>query len=146
MQQAIRIPAKALVLVADARKALFISNAGNAIEPQLQIDKVLEAAANPPTHAQGVDRPGRVAMGSHRSAVDQTDWHEQGEAQFAELVMETLAGQSARALILVAAPAFLAELRHRMPQQMKERVLAEIPKDLTHLPLRDIEAHLVERK
>ena len=39
---------------------------------------------NPPTHEQGSDRPGRshASVGSARSAVGQTDWHDQAEHDF----------------------------------------------------------------
>jgi protein required for attachment to host cells len=142
MSHHVTIPADARVLVADGRKALFLSNVGNTASPNLQVEKVLEAGDNPPTHSQGSDRPGRTAMGTQRSAVEQTDWHKQGEARFAATVMKELGAEPDRATIIVAAPAFLAELRRHLPQQLKSKVLAEIPKDLTHLPVGEIEKHL----
>jgi protein required for attachment to host cells len=70
----LKIPHNALVFVGDGRKALFLRNDGDAIAPNLRTEKVFEDA-NPSTHDQGSDRPGRVseaALPGRRSAVDPT--------------------------------------------------------------------------
>jgi protein required for attachment to host cells len=144
MSEQIRIPADARVLVADATKALFLSNVGSALSPKLRVERVIDAGDNPPTSAQGSDRPGRVQFGERRSSVGQTDWHRQAEAAFAAEVMAALSAEDEnRPLVLVAPPAFLAELRHRFSASVKSRLLVEIAKDLTPMPVDAIEKNLV---
>jgi protein required for attachment to host cells len=143
MSSSLRIPNEARLVVADAKKALFLSNVGDAAFPNLRVDRVINAADNPRTSDQGADRPGRSGFDERRSAVGQTDWHRQAEARFAAEVMAALAAEDQpRALILVAPPAFLAEMRHHLPAHLKSKVTAEIAKDLTHLSISEIEKNL----
>ena len=72
------LPHDAFVFVGDGRKALFLRNAGDAKFPNLVTEHVF-AEANPATHDQGSDRPGRSEASAHssqRSAMEPTDWHE----------------------------------------------------------------------
>jgi protein required for attachment to host cells len=143
MSASLTIPAGARVVVADARKALFLTNRGDALYPNLSVVRTLHAAPNPRTSEQGADRPGRTGFAGRKSAVGQTDWHRQGEEHFAAQVVEALAAdQGTDPLFLVAAPSFLAELRRRLPASVKSSIRAEIAKDLTHLPVGEIERHL----
>ena len=144
MATAIRIPYGAWVVVADARKVLQLSNDGDEHNLDLRVRQTIEAPANERTSSQGSDRPGRAFSGSRRSAVGQTDWHQLAEAQFAASVVKSLFGkEQPHALILVAPPTFLAELRKHLPDRVKSAVIAEIDKDLTHLPVAEIERHLL---
>ena len=145
----LKIPHNALVFVGDGRKALFLRNDGDAISPNLRTEKVFEEE-NPPTHEQGSDRPGRVgeaALGGRRSAVEPTDWHDIEEHHFARKVataMEQMVRTSkAKVLIVVAPPRTLAELRNVFHSDVKACVVAEINKDLTNLPVGEIEKHLL---
>ena len=146
MPSSIPVPAEAHVVVCDASKALFIANKGDAVHPNLQVVSVMEAPPNPPTHESGTDRPGRVAMGSHRSAVEQTDWHRQAEQAFAEAICEKLRPllENARkaTLFLVAPPRMLGLLRAGISQEGYKIHLVEINKDLTMLPTFQIESLL----
>jgi len=45
-------------------------------------------------------------------------------------------------LIISAAPALLGKLRAALPEVVRERVLAEVDKDLTHIPLEALRTHL----
>lgn len=139
----LRISHGAWVLVADARKALLLYNEGDPTYPNLKTLQTIEAGKNPATSAQGSDRPGRAVTGERRSAVGQTDWHAQAEAQFAVHVVNTLFKSPPPVpVILVAPPAFLAEIRKHLSEQAREKVVAEIAKDLTHEPVSEIEKHL----
>lgn len=144
----IEIPHNAWVLVADGRKALLLRNEGDGLYPNLKVAHVLEAPANPRSVEQGADRPGRLASGTHRSAVEQTDLHEANERAFATRVAELLEeklGRSTEAVILAAAPRTLSALRKALPPTVHPLLLAEINKDLTHLTAYEIERHLVGR-
>jgi protein required for attachment to host cells len=145
----VAIPNGALVFVGDGRKALFLRNDGDEAFPNLTTEHVF-LDKNPSTHAQGTDRPGRAfqAAGNHaRSSVAQTDWHELEEHQFADrvaAVLERLVRQEKiKALVIVAPPKTLADLRGVLHADVKARVVAELNKDLTNHPVYEIEKHLV---
>lgn len=149
MKSNLKIPHNALVFVGDGRKALFLRNHGDAISPNLRMEKVFEEE-NPPTHEQGSDRPGHLSEagpGGRRSAVEPTDWHDIEEHRFAQRVAATMENMvrttRAKALIVVAPPRTLADLRNAFHSDVKACVVAEINKDLTKLPLGEIEKHLV---
>ncbi|CAN7637765.1 baeRF12 domain-containing protein [Neorhizobium sp. LjRoot104] len=140
------IPYNARILVADARKALLLRNTGTAFNLMLEVEEVIEAPTNASAREQGTDRPGRAAMGSHRSSLGQTDFHEQQEDRFVSMVAEKLEaiceGKTIHQLFVVAPPKALADLRRAMPEAVKSRIVAEYDKDLVNLSLGDIQKHL----
>jgi len=143
------IPHDALIFVGDGRKVLFLRNAGDAKFLNLKTEQVF-IDDNPPTHEQGTDRPGRGFKRAHtnqRSGMDDTDWHELEEHRFAQRVaaaMERLVREhKAHALVIVAPPRTLADLRQSFHPDVKRLIIAEIDKDLTKHPVGEIEKHLV---
>ncbi len=137
------IPHEGYVVVCDGRKALVLRNAGHPLRPDLQVQRVLEAPPNPPTHLQGTDRPPRVRLGDRRSAIAQTDWHALAERQFAGAVAQALGAiDPLAALVVVAPPRALAELRQALPERLRQVIVAEIDKDLTKHPVDEIRRHL----
>ncbi|KGD96387.1 MULTISPECIES: host attachment family protein [Rhizobium/Agrobacterium group] len=140
------IPYNARVLVSDAKKALLLRNTGTAFNLTLEVEQVIEAPKNAPTHEQGTDRPGRTATGSHRSSVGQTDFHELEEDRFSAMIAEKLEAiceeNDIDKLFIVAPPKALADLRQAMPEAVKRRIVAEYAKDLVNLPVQEIEKHL----
>jgi protein required for attachment to host cells len=146
MGSALKLPHKAWVLVCDGRKALFLQNEGDKLFPNLKVRRVFHAADNPATHEQGTDRPGRAVMGTHRSAMDETDWHEIAEHRFAAEIAAALVrlhqAEPLESLVIVAPPRTLADLRHALPKEIRQAVLEEIDKDLTKIPADEIERHL----
>jgi len=145
----ISIPHDTIVFVGDGRKALFLRNAGDEKFPDLKTEQVF-VDQNPATRDQGSDKPGRLFAGptapNRRSAVEPTDWHELEEHRFAQRVaaaMEQLAHEhKTAALVVVAPPRTLADLRHAFHADVKKRIVAEIDRDLTKHPLYEIEKHL----
>ena len=97
------------VVVCDGAKALVLENAGDETFPNLKTKEVYEQDV-PATHEQGTDQPGRAfnSVGTRRSAVEQTDWHEQEESRFLRrLVSHLEAAVKARefeSLVVVAPP------------------------------------------
>jgi protein required for attachment to host cells len=139
------IPHDAFVFVGDGRKALFLRNAGDEKFPNLVTERVL-VDENPPTHEQGTDRPGRGFASAHttrHSAMETTDWHEIEEHRFVQRVSAALEGlvreRAATALVIVAPPRALADIRHALHADVKARIVGEIDKDLAKHPVRDIE-------
>jgi protein required for attachment to host cells len=143
----IRIGHGVRVIVADGRKALLLCNEGSALDPELRLEKLLEAPPNPPTHEQGSDAPGRAMVPGRKSAVGQTDWHQRGEERFvadaAKLLGQICLDRDAKGLIVAAPPKALADIRKALPKALRPLIVAEFDKDLTKLPIDEIESHLV---
>ena len=139
-----RIPARALILIGDGEKALFLRNQGTEAHPRLDVERVLEHA-DPASREQGSDRPGRYMGpdGHGRSAVEEVDWHSLEKDRFArEMAQHLYRMAHARAfedLVLVAPPRVLGELRQHLHPEVADKVRAELTKDLTMHPI----AHIV---
>jgi protein required for attachment to host cells len=140
------IPHGALVLVGDGKKALFFRNEGTPLQVNLVVERVL-AQPDLSTREQGTSPPGRYASaGGPRSSMEQTDWHQLSEDRFAHEIAAALY-QLAHAnayneLVLVAPPKVLGVLRDSLHAEVKKRLIAEIPKDLTGQPKADIARHI----
>jgi protein required for attachment to host cells len=136
------------VVVCDGTKALVLENAGDDVFPNLRTKEVY-AQKDPKTHEQGTDAPGRVhqSVGTMRSAVEQTDWHERAEAAFLQDLASRLdaavAAGETKAVILVAPPRALGVLRRSYSPRLRDALRAEIDKDLVKKPVHEIEKHLV---
>jgi protein required for attachment to host cells len=141
-----KLPHEARVLVADGRKALLLRNQGDELHLNLQLEQAFEAPSNPPTHDQGADVPGRAMMRGRRSAMEQTDWHSRAEKAFAHDVTarvdEICYREHVKALMVIAPPKALADLRAAFPDRLRSLVIGELDKDLTRHPIYDIERHL----
>jgi len=137
------IPTDAWIFVGDGRKALFLRNRGTALKPDLVVENVF-ADDNPPTHVQGSDRPGRAfsSVGTIRSGMEQTDWHDLEEHRFARRVaqaLETVVRSHRPNKLFIVAPArTLADLRRALHPDVRKAVAAEIAKDLTGHPVPEI--------
>jgi protein required for attachment to host cells len=135
------------VVVCDGAKALVLENVGDEVHPNLKTRQVYEHKAAK-THEQGTDAPGRAiqSVGAKRSAMEQTDWHEQEEHKFlADLVGKLDAAVTAgetKALVMVAPPRALGVIRQAYSPRLKEALRAEIDKDLVKMPVHEIEKHL----
>jgi protein required for attachment to host cells len=145
----LRIPHNAWLLVGDGEKALILRNEGDADYPNLIVERMFEHD-NPPTREQGSDRPGRMpdASGTHRSAVENADWHRLGKAAFARTIADRLyklahAGRFDE-LIIVAPPHTLGELRGHLHSEVRARTIAEVDKTLTQHPVHEIERVLTK--
>jgi protein required for attachment to host cells len=143
----LRVPSGALVLVGDGRKALFLRNKGAPTHIELVAERVLEHA-DPPTREQGTDKPGRYhgSDGLSRSAYEEVDWHQLAEDRFAAEIggaLNRLALENRfRHLVLVAPPKVLGAVRNKLHKETAERVVGEIPKDLTSHPIPEIAQRL----
>jgi protein required for attachment to host cells len=135
------------VVVCDGAKALVLENVGDEVHPNLKTRQVYEQKA-PKTHEQGTDAPGRAlqSVGAKRSAMEQTDWHEQDEQHFlTDLVRKldaAVTAGDAKAIVIVAPPRALGVIRQTYSPRLKEALRAEIDKDLVKMPVHEIEKHL----
>lgn len=143
------IPHDGFVFVGDGRKALFLRNDGDEKFLNLKTERVF-VDKNPPTHEQGTDQPGRTfsSVDARRGAIAQADWHELEERHFAREVAGALEKivreRKVKVLVIAAPPRTLSALRQAFHGDVKSRILAEIDKDLTKLPVYEIEKHLVD--
>lgn len=144
----LKIPHNAFVFVGDGRKALFLRNDGDEKFPNLKTETVF-AEEHPSSHDQGTERPGRVSKASQsgqRSTVEPTDWHDIEERHFARKVAaaleQVIRERKVQALVVVAPPRTLADLRDAFHADVKACIVAEINKDLTKHPVWEIEKHL----
>lgn len=135
----IRIPAGALVLLVDGKRARFLRNKGTALHVRLETEQLLEQD-NPPTHEQGSDRPGRFLRADRvsRSSMEQTDWHQLAEDRFAvrlaHLLYRMAHAHEFKHLVIAAPPKTLGVLRSALHPEVTARILAQIPKDLARFP------------
>lgn len=133
-----------LMLIGDGRKALFLRNKGTPQRLNLEVEQVLEQE-NPATREQGTDRPGRSiqSVGTARSAMEQVDWHYLAEERFAGTIAEALYrlahGNHFDRLVVVAPAKVLGNLRQAFHAEVAERIVAEVPKELTSHPIPEIE-------
>lgn len=135
------------VVVCDGAKAMILENIGNSLAPKLRTIEV-HRQDDPKTHELGTDAPGRSfnSVDGRRSAMQQTDWHDQAEERF----LHQLAGRldaavtsgAAKALIVVAPPRALGVLRDAYSPHLREALQGELDKDFVKLPLHEIEKHL----
>ncbi len=143
------IPHGGFVFVGDGRKALFLRNDGDDKFLHLKTERVFVDQNNPPMREQGSDQPGRAfsSIDGRRGAMEQADWHELEERHFAREVAAALVKivreRKIKALVVAAPPRTLSELRQAFHADVKTRIVAEIDKDLTKLPVYEIEKHLV---
>jgi len=137
------------VVVADSEKALFLENVGEADHPHFRVRRKKEQE-NPPHRDQAANRPGRYhdSGPNQKSAHEETDFHELAKDRFASELAEMLYHRAHNnlfsKLILDAAPEVLGALRKEMHKTVVERVIAEVPKALTHVPLDQLEERLAK--
>ncbi|HVF37239.1 MAG TPA: host attachment family protein [Sphingomicrobium sp.] len=139
----------ALVLVTDGRKTLFFRNEGD----ENQIDLRTEAhdeREDAPDREMKTDAPGTQGQSagySGRVAYEETDFHQLEEDRWAhgaaEEVNKRALAKDFEALVIIAPPKTLGELRKKLHKEAHRRVVCEIDKEMTGRPIPDIEALLV---
>jgi protein required for attachment to host cells len=136
------------VLVCDGANALLLKNVGDAITPKLSVVHSQKQSV-PPTRELGRDAPPRVfqRVGAKRSSVERPDLHDLQEERFARDIAKDiearLSSDEIEALIVAAPPRFLADLRKFFPNSVRKVIVAELAKNLTNLPTKEIEDYIV---
>jgi protein required for attachment to host cells len=136
------------VVVCDGGKFLILENAGDEKFPNLRMKETM-TQENPRTHEQGRGAPGRVheSAGTAHSSVENHDLHDAAERSFLEALAARLdkavtQGET-KNLFLAAPPRALGMIRQAYTDAVRGALRAEIDKDLTGLPVYEIEKHLV---
>ena len=144
-----QVPHNSFILVADGQKMLFFRNEGDTDYPNLVVD-TKTVQDNPADRDQKTDAPGRAfnSIGANRSAMAETDFHQQEEDRFAAeaagMLKERALGNDFESLIVVAPPRTLGEMRKHYHKEVEKRLVGEIAKDLTGHPVADIERIIAE--
>jgi len=138
------IPNQALVLVADGRKMLFLRNHGGPARLDLRTEAHDERQDAKDSDMK-TDGPGLTGQsgGYGRPAMDETDYHQQAEDQWAKDAADQLNRRALAndydALAIVAPPKTLGELRKHFHKETGRRIVATFNKEMTDRPLADIE-------
>lgn len=143
----IKIPWESWVVVCDGAKALIMQNADDNQMMNLQVQETL-TQPNIADRDLGSGKPGRShqANGTSGSAVQETSWHDQAEEDFLKRVAvkldELVRDKDAKRIVLVAPPRALGQIRPNLRADTQSAITAEVAKDLTNLPVDQIERHL----
>lgn len=142
----------AWVLVADGHRARVLERLSLGA-PWEELEAEAMQVFDPPSHALGTERPGRVheSVGTTRHAIEpRQDPHDARKAAFARDLAHRLeaAAEAKRfaRLILVAPPAFLGHLRDALGDATRQRLKGSLDLDLTKAPLAEIVAHLPDHR
>ena len=144
----VHIPARALVLVGDGRRALFLRNRGTPRHVELVVEREMEHE-DARTRDLKTDRPGRKpgSDGVSQSAIEEVDRHQQAETRFAADVASALYqmenAHQFDELVVVAPPRMLGDLRAALHPEVEARVVAEVAKDLVSRPVPELAKLLV---
>jgi protein required for attachment to host cells len=144
------------IVICDGRKALFMVNAGDAKYLNLKVVEERESPS-PATREQGSDRPGRVhqsvsstgaavGRGGSRSAVGQTDWHDQDERDFlrtvADRINRAVRDGETKDLVIAAPPRALGVLKPLLSPAAHAALRGALDKDYVNMPVYEIEKKL----
>jgi protein required for attachment to host cells len=142
------LPHRALVLVADGTKVLFLRNHGD----QNQIDLRTEshdARENRKDRDIKTDAPGtsKQSFGYGRPAMEETDFQQQEEDRWVKDAADELKKRALRndfdALAVIAPPKALGVLKKNLHKEVQKRIVVTINKEMTDRPIPDIEELLV---
>lgn len=143
-------PIKTWILIADGARARILLNEGPGHGLTNLPDAVFETS-HAPSRDIDADRHGRSfeSTGSKRHAMSpKTDGHRRQKILFASRLSDYLAKALDRSafdrLIIVAAPVTLGDLRAKISDRVLETVSGEIAKDLTAIPVRDLDSYLTD--
>lgn len=142
------IPNRALVLVTDGRKLLFLRNHGDENQIDLRTEAHDERADLSDSELK-TDAPGTSfqSFSPGRSSYEETDFHQQGEDRWVKDAAEELKRRALRndfdALVIIAPPKALGVLRKDLHKEVERRVVATYNKEMTDRPVSDIEDLLV---
>jgi len=139
-----KVPNNSVVLVADGRKSLFFRNQGDEEFLNLSVERK-ELHENPAHHEQASDSAGMAmnVIGGHGGSMEEVDFHQLEEDRFAADTAERLKARALDndfdSLIVVAPPRTLGELRKHYHKEVEKRLVGEVAKDLTNVPVDEIE-------
>lgn len=139
-------PTKTWIVMTDAQTVRIAENDG----PGKGIFGLSTQGLKAPQITELSDAPGMTSApaGPNRGGISDPDLKGQAAAAFADDIVKyldvALRGDQFQRLVLAASPAMLGILRKKLSKPLQKVMLAEIPKDLTHLPLDNLPDHLAD--
>lgn len=136
---------KCLIVVADGERAKFLTKDKMDIVP---VQATTHRPDELPTHKDlGSGKPGtggHNAGSSFHAMTPHTDYHRAEKDAFAhEISQKVNEMQDAyEEIILIAPPLVLGELRKHITKNSHEKIVLEINKDLTKLPLHELQPYV----
>jgi len=141
-------PKTVWILVADGARARIVEYNG----PQAGLSPAMDhefAASHAASRDFVADKPGRGqggVVGAGHAVAPKVDWHTFEKHLFAKEMVQVLEDAHGRnafdELVLIAPPTTLGDLRKALSPQLSARVRGEVGKDLTHVAIHDLGAHL----
>ena len=142
------LPHQALVLVADGRKLLFLRNHGDHNQIDLRTE-THDFRDDRKDRELKTDGPGTMKQsgGYGRPSMDETDFHQQEEDNWAKDAAEELKKRALSndfdALAIIAPPRALGTFRKELHKEVEKRIVLTLNKEMTDRPIPDIEELLV---
>jgi protein required for attachment to host cells len=132
-----KIPNDAQIVIANGERFLLMRNAGQAFEPKLvKVDELDLLLTNFSAGVRHQDPAGQ------RNGSTDIDELAHGAAIAEWLNERALKGELGETVV-AADPKTLGQIRQHYHKETEAKVVGEVPKDLTNLPLPDIERALV---
>ncbi len=141
-------PVKTGILIVDGAHARFVLNTG----PGKGVEEITELAVNGRNlHPRDIqaDKPGRSfdRAGTGRHAIEYpSDPQRIEQERFLIMVLEkarqAIENKRFDRLIIAAPPRLLGDVRQHLPAALKDKIYAEINKDLIPIPVQDLPKHL----
>jgi protein required for attachment to host cells len=137
-----------MIVVADSTRArIFTADSGNS--PLNEIETLAHPVSRIHDRDITSDLPGKGSGGDNSSGhayQDETDPKKYELIRFAKRVAnyveDARKANQISGLIVVAAPAFLGELRTQLSNETNKKIIFELDKNLTHCSNEDIRQHL----
>ncbi|KQQ85721.1 hypothetical protein ASF65_04010 [Aureimonas sp. Leaf324] len=147
--QGLRIPHGALVVVADHRKALLLRNEGEVMRPALRKCRTVELPDSESSQGSEVtfgrfNKSSRTLVRDYRDANMRSEARARFARHLIEVLRDVVKTDRIEGMVIVATPHLLGEIRDRLDPHLRRIVIAEVARDLVHLPIRDIAARLTE--
>ena len=142
------LPNRALVVVTDGRKLLFLRNHGDENQLDLRTEAHDERQDSSNSEIK-TDGPGTSfqSFSPGRSSYEETDFHQQHEDRWVKDTADQLKQRALRndydALAIIAPPKALGVLRKELHKEVERRIVATYNKEMTDRPIPDIEDLLV---
>lgn len=131
------IPHKALIVVADGTHARFFRNMGRETKIQLSAEGELK-----PAHLLNEGPVGKRPKESSHQETDEATFAK----QLAQELYRRVHNRDFEALILIADPQTLGEIRPSLHKEVQSRLISEIAKTLTKASIADIQKALTFEK
>lgn len=128
------IPHKALIVVADGTHARFFRNMGRETKLHLSAEGELK-----PAHLLYEGPAGKRPKDSPPKEVDEATFAK----QLAQELFRRVQNKEFEALILIADPQTLGEIRPSLHKEVQSHLISEIPKTLTKASVADIQKALI---